>query len=192
MLALEPDSLLSGTAFACLLSVKQVAFPNALLAPTRVEDEAARVARWFVNEAHAGRLRRTFGVLAAFAALASGWEAYVQHLRGAYDDWLMWTPVLLSPPMAVAGLAATINERVAQVALPWLSLLVLVDGVVGFVYHLKGISRLPGGFRLASYNVTMGPPIFAPLFFLSVGVLGLLASAARPERIRALTPPTRR
>lgn len=143
-----------------------------------------RLVQEALDEARRGRLQRTFGILAALAALTSGWEAYVQHLRGAYSDWLMWTPVVISPPMVVAGLATLVSQRAARLLLPWLSLLVLVDGVVGFVSHLRGVSRLPGGFRLAIYNVTMGPPIFAPLFFLSVGILGLLATAARPESLR--------
>lgn len=123
--------------------------------------------------------------MAAFAALVSGWEAYVQHLRGAYNDWLMWTPVALTPPMVAAGVGSVVSERVARLTLPWLSLLVLVDGVVGFVFHLRGVNRLPGGYRLAVYNITMGPPIFAPLFFLSVGLLGFLASVLRPERLQS-------
>jgi hypothetical protein len=59
----------------------------------------------------------------------------------------------------------------------------LVNGLVGFVEHLKGIARLPGGFRLLVYNLTMGPPVFAPLFFLSVGMLGWLAALVPAERL---------
>lgn len=153
----------------------------------QIERGVSREARRVISEASHGRLRRTFGIMAAFAALASGWEAYAQHLRGAYDDWLMWTPVVLTPPMVVAGIGSVASEKVARAVLPWLSLLVLVDGIIGFVFHVRGVGRLPGGFRLATYNITMGPPIFAPLFFLIVGVLGLLASALRPERLRDLT-----
>src|SRR5204863_9203828 len=51
----------------------------------------------------------------------------------------------------------------------------------GFAYHLRGIGRLPGGWRLGQYNVVMGPPIFAPLLTCSVGVLGLLAALLRRE-----------
>jgi hypothetical protein len=128
-----------------------------------------------------GRLRITFSVLAAFAALASGFESYAQHRRGAFDDWLMWTPVVLTPPMVLACLASIFDRRFGRLLLPWLSLAVFVDGVVGFVEHVKGINELPGGFRLATYNITMGPPIFAPLFFLIVGLLGWLAAVLRTE-----------
>ncbi|HVC31950.1 MAG TPA: hypothetical protein VNL16_00400 [Chloroflexota bacterium] len=160
--------------------------------PEHLERGVTREASRILSEASHGRLRRTFGVLAAFAALASGWEAYVQHLRGAYDDWLMWTPIALTPPMVLAGIGTIVSERLARAVLPWLSLLVLVDGIVGFFLHLKGVARLPGGFRLAIYNITMGPPIFAPLFFLIVGLLGLLASALRPERLTDSSPSTGR
>ncbi len=139
--------------------------------------------RWIISEARHGHLQRAFALMATLSALVSGWEAYVQHLRGAYSDWPMWTPVALTPPMVVAGLGSLISRRLARNVLPWLSILVLVDGIVGFVLHLRGVRRLPGGFQLAIYNITMGPPLFAPLFFLSVGLLGLLASFLQPERL---------
>ena len=60
-----------------------------------------------------------------------------------------------------------------------------MDGVLGFVYHMRGIRRLPGGFGLGRYNIVMGPPVFAPLLICMVGVLGLLAGLLRRERTRA-------
>jgi 3',5'-cyclic AMP phosphodiesterase CpdA len=146
-------------------------------------DRAVRLA---LREIQEGRLAYTFSVLAAFAALASGFEAYAQHRRGAFDDWLMWTPVVLTPPMVLASIASLVNRRASRALLPWLSAAMAIDGIVGFVEHAKGVARLPGGYQLAVYNITMGPPIFAPLFFLSVGFLGWLASLLRPERLRGL------
>lgn len=143
---------------------------------------AKREIEWAVSQARLGRLQRTFSTLAAFSAIVSGFEAYVQHLRGAYNDWLMWTPVALTPPMVLAGVGGIVNEKIARSFLPWMSLAIIIDGLVGFVYHLKGVGKLPGGYHFATYNITMGPPIFAPLFMLSVGILGLFASALRPEQ----------
>ena len=139
-----------------------------------------------VDEARNGRLRYTFSALTAFAALASGFEAYAQHRRGAFHDWLMWTPVALSPLMVIASALSALDRRLSRVLLPWLSLAMALDGLVGFWEHVRGVQRLPGGFRLAVYNITMGPPIFAPLFFLTVGMLGWLASQSRPERFHRL------
>lgn len=136
-----------------------------------------------LDDVRQGRLRYTFSLLAAFAAIASGFEAYAQHQRGAFHTWLMWTPVALTPPMVLASGASMISPRLGRLLLPWLSLAMALDGLIGFYEHLRGIGRLPGGFRLAIYNATMGPPVFAPLFFLSIGLLGWLAAILRPERI---------
>jgi hypothetical protein len=124
--------------------------------------------------------------MTAFAAIVSGWEAYAQHLRGAFAHWLMWTPVGLTPPTVLAALGALVSERMARRVLPLLALISLADGVVGFVFHLRGIGRMPGGWRLGQYNVVMGPPIFAPLLTCSVGVLGVLAGLLRREALPPL------
>jgi hypothetical protein len=57
-----------------------------------------------------------------------------------------------------------------------------VDGLLGFGLHLQGIERMPGGFRNLQFNFTMGPPLFAPLLFSSVGLLGFLAALLRRAR----------
>jgi hypothetical protein len=115
------------------------------------------------------------------SAVASGFEAYVQHRRGAFSHWLMWTPVALTPPTAIIAGAALVSEKAARRALPILSVVTLADGVLGFVYHLRGIQRLPGGFSLGRYNIVMGPPIFAPLLMCTVGVTGVLAGFLQRE-----------
>lgn len=128
-----------------------------------------------------GRFQRSMALVAAFSAIVSGFEAYVQHDRGAFEDRWMWTPVALVPPVVGAAAASVASERAARTVLPAVAAASLVDGVLGFGLHLRGIARMPGGFRLGQYNVVMGPPVFAPLLMSSVGVLGLLASALRPE-----------
>lgn len=161
---------------------------------TAMRQVEAILPRWITHDAEValretrqGRLQYTFSILAAFAALASGFEAYAQHRRGNFHSWLMWTPVALTPPMVLAGALSFVNRHWARQLLPWLSLGMIIDGLVGFVEHVKGVGRLPGGFKFAVYNITMGPPIFAPLFFLSVGLLGWLAAVLRPERLSDFT-----
>lgn len=133
------------------------------------------------REIRQGHFQRSLALVAALGSIVSGFEAYTQHQRGAFDDWLMWTPVALTPPMIGAACATLVSRRAARRVLPVVSLAALTDGVVGFIYHLKGIRGRPGGFKLGQYNIVMGPPIFAPLLMSSVGVLGLLASWLRPE-----------
>jgi hypothetical protein len=129
-----------------------------------------------------GRFECSMALLTALAAIVSGWEAYAQHLRGAFWHWLMWTPVLLTPPTIVAAIGALINDRLARRALPAVALVSLVDGVVGFVFHVRGVGRMAGGWKLGQYNLVMGPPIFAPLLTCTVGVMGLLAGVLRREQ----------
>jgi hypothetical protein len=130
-----------------------------------------------------GRFERSMALITAFAAIVSGWEAYAQHLRGAFSHWLMWTPVGLTPPTILAALGALFSEHIARRVLPALALASLADGIIGFVFHLRGIGRMPGGWKLGQYNVVMGPPVFAPLLTCTVGVVGLLAGLARRERL---------
>jgi len=135
------------------------------------------------TEIRQGRFERSMALMTAFAAIVSGWEAYAQHLRGAFSHWLMWTPVALTPPTLLASIGAIASERMARRVLPPLALISLIDGAVGFIFHLRGIGNLPGGWKLGRYNITMGPPIFAPLLTCTVGVLGLLAGVLRRETL---------
>ncbi len=136
------------------------------------------------REIRQGRFQRSMSITAAFAAIVSGFEAFMQHERGAFSNRWMWTPVWLTPPMVLTAAAALFSKRAAETLLPVSSAASLVDGVIGFGLHLRGIRRMPGGFKLGQYNVVMGPPIFAPLLLSSVGVLGLLASLLRRERLQ--------
>lgn len=133
------------------------------------------------REIRQGRFQRSMAAITGFSAVVSGFEAYTQHQRGAFDQWLMWTPVWLTPPTAVAAGAALVSERAARRVLPVISLVSLADGVVGFVYHIRGIQGLPGGFSVGQYNIVIGPPIFAPLLTCSIGAAGILASFLRRE-----------
>jgi len=126
------------------------------------------------SEIRQGRFQRSMAVVTGVSAIVSGFETYVQHRRGAFSHWLMWTPVWLTPPVALAAAAAVVSERAARRALPVISIVSLADGIIGFGYHIRGIRNLPGGFRLGRYNIVMGPPVFAPLLTCTVGVTGLL------------------
>ncbi len=140
--------------------------------------EAGKLARREIRE---GRFQRSMAVLAGCGAVISGFEAWSQHLRGAFSHRLMWTPIILTPPLVTAAAGSILSRRTARTLLPGISIGWLAAGAVGSFYHVRGIRRLPGGFRLGWYNLTIGPPIFAPLLLTSVGVMGLLAGYARPE-----------
>jgi hypothetical protein len=132
---------------------------------------AARVAH--------GRFQRGLALIAAVFAVLAGAEAYFEHLRGSFNQAVMWTPIGVTPPMVVAAVGAACSERVARQVLPIASAVTFLDGVLGFGLHVQGIRRMPGGFDNLQFNMTMGPPVFAPLLFCSVGLLGFIASLLR-------------
>jgi hypothetical protein len=140
------------------------------------------------REIREGRFQRSMALIAVFSAIVSGFEAYVQHQRGAFNHWLMWTPVWLTPPTALVSAIALVSERVARRVLPVIALVSLADGVIGFWYHLRGIGKQPGGWKLGQYNIVMGPPIFAPLLTCMVGLLAGLAGLLRRERFDLPAP----
>ncbi len=129
-----------------------------------------------------GRFQRLLALTTAIFVVIAGGEAFFEHLRGSFCQRVMWTPVWLTPFVAGAGIGALYSERVARTVLPLTAVASFFDGVLGFYLHLRGVSRMAGGFRNFWFNFTMGPPLFAPLLFCSVGLLGIVASVVRRER----------
>jgi hypothetical protein len=87
----------------------------------------------------------------------------------------------MSVLLAIAGIAGFFSGRAARTILRWISALTLIDAAVGFYFHLRGIQRKPGGWRLPMTNMIMGPPIFAPLLFGTSAYLGLISSFLQRE-----------
>ena len=83
--------------------------------------------------------------------------------------------------MTGAGIWGFFSTWAARTVLRWTSLVTLLDSLIGFFFHVRGIARKPGGWRLPVTNIVMGPPIFAPLLFGVSAYLGLIASFLRPE-----------
>jgi hypothetical protein len=128
-----------------------------------------------------GRFQRALSLMAGGSSILAGLEVSYEHYKGSYGQKVMWTPVVLSGAMTGAGIWGFFSTWAARTVLRWTSVVTLVDSLVGFFYHVRGISRKPGGWRLPVTNVVMGPPIFAPLLFGVSAYLGLIASFLRPE-----------
>jgi hypothetical protein len=129
-----------------------------------------------------GRLQRSLAAATAFSALPLGLEIYFEHFRGSFGDKWMWTPVVLSPLLTVAGVAGVRSERAAQTVLPAISALYCADGLIGVYTHVQGVRKRPGGFGEPLYNLVMGPPLLAPGSLALVGAIGMLAAGVRRER----------
>jgi len=130
-----------------------------------------------------GRFERSLSGLTALAALITTAEIYLEHWRASFGNRWMWSPVLVTPPVMIAGIGGVFSRRWAKRYLPLAALIYTADGLAGEYFHARGIARRPGGFdkELVTYNLAMGPPIFAPGLMCIVGGLGLLAAVLRRE-----------
>lgn len=139
------------------------------------------VAETVLEHVRDGRFQRSLSFIVAVTSVASGLEVGYEHYKGSYSNPVMYTPVLLSAALAGAGGAAVFSRKAATTYLRAVSIASLVDGVIGLGFHVRGIARKPGGWRLPVTNVVMGPPIFAPLLFGTSAYLGMMASYLRRE-----------
>jgi hypothetical protein len=140
-----------------------------------------RDAKILANHVREGRFQRSLSMITAGASVVSGLEVAYEHYRGSYSRRVMYTPVILSAMLGAAGLAAFFSRTAARTILRYISVVTLADAGVGFYFHVRGIQRKPGGWRLPMTNLIMGPPIFAPLLFGTSAYLGLIASYLQRE-----------
>lgn len=134
-----------------------------------------------VSHVRDGQFQRSLSLLTAATSVLSGLEVAYEHYRGSYSQRVMYTPVIMSAVLALAGIAGFFSRRAAQGVLRLVSAVTLVDAGIGFYFHIRGINRKPGGWRLPMTNMIMGPPIFAPLLFGTSAYLGLIASYLQRE-----------
>jgi len=144
--------------------------------------ELRKARRKALRNLRRGRVQRSLAAATAASALPLGLEIWFEHFRGSFGDKWMWTPVVLSPALAAAGVAGVRSERAATTVLPAVSALYCLDGAIGVYTHVQGVRKRPGGFSEPLYNIVMGPPLLAPGAFAAIGGLGLLAAALRRER----------
>ncbi|MGH9045627.1 MAG: hypothetical protein ACRDVP_12535 [Acidimicrobiales bacterium] len=128
-----------------------------------------------------GRFERSLSGLTALAAAITTLEIYLEHYRASFGNKWMWSPIVVTPPVVVAGMAGVWSRRWAKSVLPVTALVYTLNGLLGEYFHARGVARKPGGWGLASYNVPMGPPIAAPGLMTLVGGMGLLAALLRRE-----------
>ena len=141
--------------------------------------QAAKTADEHIKD---GRFQRSLAALAAVSSFVSGLEVSYEHYKGSYGNRMMYTPVILSGLLTGAAIAGVFSAKAARTILRWASAVTLADGVIGFGFHIRGIQRKPGGWRIPLTNIIMGPPLFAPVLFGTAAYLGFIASYLRPEQ----------
>lgn len=134
-----------------------------------------------LDHIQSGCFQRSMALLVAGSSLVSTIEVGYEHYRGSYSNPVMYTPVTLGAALTIASAAGIFSERIATTWMRWLSYITLVDGAVGFCFHIRGVARKPGGWRMPVTNVVMGPPLFAPLLFGTSAYLGVIASYLQRE-----------
>lgn len=150
--------------------------------PPELSPEEQRKYSGWKHDLQEGRFQKHLAGVAALWTILSGFEAWYSHYKSRFKIWSQWTPVIMTPIQFGACIGAIFSERAAQTLLPASSGLALLNGSVGFGYHVRGVLRRSGGTKTWLYNILYGPPVFAPLLFAACGALGLLASILRREK----------
>lgn len=122
------------------------------------------------------RVGRLTGLVTALGLFGLTSEVGLLHFRGAFQDKVMYAPVVAVPltGMAMATAAVARSSEASRAAR--LSLMATMGlGIVGTFMHAYGISRNNGGFANWTQNLFAGPPIAAPPSLLGIGLLGLSA-----------------
>ncbi|BBX38550.1 hypothetical protein MSIM_00010 [Mycobacterium simiae] len=130
-----------------------------------------------------GRFERSLSGLTAVAALITTAEIYFEHYKASFGNKWMWSPIVVTAG-GRRGRRRVFSRRWAKSWLPITAGIYTANGLMGEYLHARGVARKPGGWKNASYNVPMGPPIAAPGLMCMVGGMGLLASILRRERFR--------
>lgn len=139
------------------------------------------LAELVVEHMQRGAFQRSLALLTAGSSFVTMLEVGYEHYLGSYSNPVMYTPVIFSGVLTGAGVSAFFSRRMAETFLRYTSYVTLVDGLVGFGFHIRGVARKPGGWRMPIVNIVMGPPLFAPLLFGTAAYLGLIASYLQRE-----------
>jgi hypothetical protein len=164
------------------LATRTIAAPRRVyLSTSRPTHYLHALSKVVSNDVREGRFQRSLCLISGTASLVSGLEVTYEHYKGSYGQRIMYTPVILSGALFVAGISGFFSRTAARTVLRVISAITLSDCVIGFYFHIRGIQRKPGGWRLPLTNIVMGPPIFAPLLFGTSAYLGFIASFLQRE-----------
>ena len=129
-----------------------------------------------------GRFERSLSGLTAFAAAVTTAEIYIEHYKASFGNKWMWSPIIVTPPVVVAGVAGVFSKRWAKTALPVTAARLHRQRPGGRV--LPRPRRGPQTRRLVSWPRTTCPWVRRsrrPGLMTIVGGMGLLAALLRRE-----------
>lgn len=148
-------------------------------APDRLLSESEYLIDYWARNIERGRFERLLSGLTAASALLATSEVYYEHYKGSFGNKFMWSPIVVTPPLVIAGIAGVFSRRAAKTWLPLTAGIYTATALAGLFFHIRGVHRRPGGWHEPTYNVVMGPPTLAPGLLAMVGGMGLLAALLR-------------
>lgn len=122
----------------------------------------------------ASRMGTAIGWLSALGMIGTSAEATALHFRGAFQNPVMYAPVVV-PPAAAVSLVAAVATRSLSIRPAARALLRLTGwiGTIGIGFHAWGVHRRMGGWRNWRQNLLVGPPLPAPPAFVALALAGL-------------------
>jgi hypothetical protein len=125
------------------------------------------------------RLRTQLAVITTASTALLWVDNLSEHYRGGFRRTLMYVPIVANPVVTAAGaVAAVTGGRRGGKAFGLLSGAQTAIALVGFVEHQRAILKKPGGNepRQVLFNAWYGPPVAAPLQYLGLGLMGVMAT----------------
>ncbi len=92
--------------------------------------------------------------MAGASSILAGLEVSYEHYRGSYGQKIMWTPRDPQRRAGRRGRLGALSPWAARTVLRWTSAVTLLDGVIGFCFHVRGIARKPGGLARCRWRIS--------------------------------------
>lgn len=129
-------------------------------------------------------------LLAAGGLAGTSAEAALLHLRGAYHNRAMWLPVSVPPAGALLLAAAALRppaRRRMRLTRTWLDACAAL-GVLGALFHARGVARQMGGWHNWRQTLIAGPPLPAPPAFSALALAGAAALTLHAQQSAPASP----
>jgi hypothetical protein len=137
--------------------------------------------------ARSARLLRGFITL---TILVTWTELAFLHFRGSFHSHFMYAPFFAFPLAVLLGIASLLkgDEARSRRSFRIPTLIFALEGLVGSVLHVRGITKEMGGVHNWKFNVQTGPPFPAPAQVALVGAVGVAASSdLSPRKLARVT-----
>ena len=94
------------------------------------------------------------------------------HFSNHFGNSFEWIPIIFSPIAIITSLILFFKDKSVSMKLHmWVNAIGVLIGISGFIFHISG---LMGRASFSFSNLVGGNPVFAPLAFVSTGVIGVI------------------